>query len=69
MRDGRKLQGKTVKRLVQARIPSEPGRRGFWCLERIEFTDGSKLVLGAAETEGDPVAEGTFVDAKGKVHR
>jgi hypothetical protein len=50
--DGKQLKGKTVKKVHQSLHGNEDGRRE-WCIDAMEFTDGSCLRFTTFEEGGD----------------
>ena len=56
--NGRALVGKRIKKVHQSQFESTSGK--VWCLDAIEFTDGSFLRFSTIEGEGDYGVAGIY---------
>lgn len=58
--EGRKLKGKTIRKVHQKRHAVGEHRAAAWSIEAIEFTDGSVLRLIALEGDFEHGVEGIY---------
>ena len=54
----RSLEGKVIRKVHQSPFPSTAGP--VWCIDAIEFTDGSVLRFLTVEGEGEYGVEGVY---------